>query len=316
MSKFSNKTLVVLLVALGAVIAAVKYFDSKKGERNFRSELVTLDSAKVSEILIYPKSKKGEEVKLSKDGGQWKVKINNTKTQRVDSAQITALFKTIFGIKPSRLAARSADKWKDFEVDTSGSHVIVKEGNKTALDIIIGKFNVSGGRDVETYVRLSGENETYAVNGFLEGTFNGGIDAYRDKSVVKGNKESWTKLAFSLADTMRYSLEKHDSVWLVDGSVPANTEGVNAYLTQLASLHAAAFADDADANSLAIPQNVLQIEDTLGNKIKVEGFAQGAKKIIRTSANPDNLLSGDGIWEQLFRDKSGFTTAGAPVAAQ
>jgi len=314
MSKFSNKALLVLLVALGVVIAAVKYFDSKKGERNFRSELVTLDSAKVSEILIYPKSKKGEEVKLSKDGAQWKVKINDTKTQRVDSAQITALFKTILGIKPSRLAARSADKWKDFEVDTSGSHVIVKEGNKTALDIIIGKFNVSGGRDVETYVRLSGENETYAVNGFLEGTFNGGIDAYRDKSVVKGNKESWTKLAFSLADTTRYSLEKRDSVWLVDGSVPANTEGVNAYLTQLASLHAAAFADDADANSLTIPQNILQLDDTLGNKIKVEGFAQGAKKIIRTSANPDNLLSGDGIWEQLFRDKSGFAPAGTAAA--
>ncbi len=306
MSKFSNKTLLLLLVALAAVVGAIKYFDSQKGERNFRSELVDdVDSAKVSTILIYPKSKKGEEVKLTKDGAGWKVKITDSKSQQVDSARMTGLFKAILSLKPIRLAARSSDKWKEFEVDTTGSRLVVKEGDKTTLDIIIGKFNFSSGREVETLVRLSGEDETYAVNGFLDGTFNTGIDAYRDKTIVKSNKDNFTKLTFALADTMRYSIEKRDSMWLVDGVTGVNETETQNFLSMLASLNATSFIDDVDASGL-LASHTLEIDDTQGNKTKVEGFIQNNRKIIRSSQNADNLLSGDGVWDQLFADKWKF----------
>lgn len=305
MSKFSNKSLLLLLVVLVAVVAGIKYFDSQKGERNFRSELVDdVDSAKISGILIYPKSKKGEEVKLTKEGAEWKVKITDSKSQTVDSTRISGLLKAILALKPTRLAARTTDKWKDFEVDTTGSRVVVKQGDKTTLDIIIGKFNFSGGRDVETFVRLSGEDETYAVNGFLDGSFNTGIDAYRDKTIVKGSKDNFTKLTFALADTMRYFIEKRDSLWFVDGATSANSELEN-YLGALASLNAASFVDDVDATGL-LASHTLVIDDTQGNKTKVEGFIQNNRKIIRTSMNADNLLNGEGVWEKVFADKWKF----------
>ncbi|MDZ4847600.1 MAG: DUF4340 domain-containing protein [Chitinophagales bacterium] len=309
MSKFSNKSLLLLLVALGAILGAIKYFDSQKGERNFRNELVEIDSAKVSTILIYPKSKKGEEVKLFKEGSGWKVKITDSKSQQVDSARITGLFEAIAGLKPTRLAARGSDKWKEFEVDTSGSRLVVKEGDKTTLDILIGKFNFSGGREVETLVRLSGEDETYAVNGFLDGTFNTGIDSYRNKTIVKGNKDNFTKLTFALSDTMRYSLEKRDSVWFVDGATSANTTELENYLSTISALNATSFIDDVDASGLSTPSHTLQIDDTQGNKINVEGFIQNNRKIIRSSQNADNLLNGEGVWEKVFADKFTFLPA-------
>lgn len=314
MSKFSNTKLLIALVALAAIVAGVKFFDSKKGERNFRNELVAdVDSAKISTILIYPKAKKGEEVLLTKEGNGWKVKINDTKSQSVDSTKMTGLFKTILGLKPTRLAARSAEKWKEFEVDTSGTHVIVKEGDKTTLDITIGKFNFIGGREVETFVRLAGEDETYAVNGFLDGSF-GGIDTYRDRAVVKGNKDNWTKLTFALADTMRYFIEKRDSAWFVDGLNPVNAGALENYLGTLAAANAQSFIDDVDAASLGNASHTLLIDDTQGNKITIEGFLQNNRKIIRSSLNPDNLLNGEGVWEQVFKDKFTFLPMDAGAA--
>ncbi|HXH19420.1 MAG TPA: DUF4340 domain-containing protein [Chitinophagales bacterium] len=307
MSKFSNTKLLLILVALAAVIAIVKYLDVSKGERNFRSELVKIDTAKISSIYIYPKSKKGQEVKLFRENGQWKVRVNENKNQNVDYSRISGLFKTITGIKPVRLAARNMEKWKDFEVDTSGTRVKVHEGDKKTLDIIIGKMNFIGGRDVETFVRLDNETETYAVSGFLDATFNTGIDEWRDKTLIKNGKDKWLKLAFALADTMRFQLEKQDTVWILDG-MPANQTEVNNYLSSVSHVMGTAFADDLDASTLGSAQYLLEIEDTTGSKIKVEGFVVGDKKILRSSLNTDNLINGSqgGVFERIFVSRQKF----------
>lgn len=310
MSKFSNLKLLLILGVLLAMIAVVKFLDSQKGERNFRSELVTIDSAKVTSILIYPKSKKGQEVKLYKEGSDWKVHINENKSQSVSRDRISQLFKTIDDIKPVRLAARNADKWKEFEVDTSGTRLIVKQGDKKTLDIVIGKFSFSGGRNVETFVRLEGDNETYAVNGFLEGTFNSGIDDWRDKTIIKGDKDAWKKLTFSLADTMKYQLVRQGTYWQLDSDTALQQE-VNNYLNSTATMTGIAFADDVDAASLGMPQYVLEIADTAGATIRVEGFALADKKIIRSSLNTDNLINGSqgGVFDRIFVNRSRFAVA-------
>ncbi len=316
MSKFSNTKLLLVLVALGAVIGIVKYFDSRKGERNFRSELVDVDTSKISSVYIYPKSKKGQEVKLFKEGGQWKVRVNENKNQRVDTARIRGLFTTITGIKPGRLAARTTDKWKELEVDTSGTRVKVNEGDKKTLDITIGKFNFIGGRDVETFVRLEGDDETYAVNGFLDATFNGGIDDWRDKTIIKGDKDSWTNLSFALGDTMRYQLVNQDSVWRVDGVAATDNQKVTEYFNSISTLSGNAFIDDVESTSLGTPQGLLEIEDSIGNKIKVEAFTYGGKKILRSSVNADNLINGESLWEKVFADKFRFLQVDTLLSTQ
>jgi len=315
MSKFSNTKLLLILVVLAAVIAMVKFMDSRKGERNFRNELVSIDTTKVSSVYIYPKSKKGQEVKLFSDDGDWKVRLSANKNQKVTPEKISGLFKSLTGIKPSRLAARTSDKWKEFEVDTSGTRVKVNEGDKKTLDIIIGKMNFSGGRNVETFVRLEGDDDTYAVNGYLEGTFNAGVDDWRDKTLIKGNKDAWAKLTFSLADTMQYQLANRDGIWTLDGFT-ANEQEVNSYLNAAASLRGNAFADEIDANTLGTPQYVLEIDDSLGNKIKVEGFVVGDKKVLRSSQNTDNIFSGIGVFDRVFVDRSKFVPVADSMAVQ
>lgn len=315
MSKFSNLKLLLILGALLAVIAVVKFLDSKKGERNFRSELVSIDTTKVSAVYIYPKSKKGAEVKLFSENGEWKVRLNENKNQKVDDERISGLFKTLTGIKPTRLAARSTDKWQEFEVDTSGTRVKVNEGDNKTLDIIIGKMSFSGGRNVETFVRLEGDDETYAVDGYLEGTFNSGADEWRNKTVIRGNKDDWKKLSFSLADTMRYQLTNQDGTWLLDG-MPANQQEVTNYLNAASHMMGSAFADDVDPATLGTPQYVLEIDDSTGSIARVEAFVSGDKKVIRSAQNTDNLFNGAGVFERIFADRSKFVPVVDTAAAQ
>ena len=56
-NKLSTKTLIILFAGLLIVVAAFLFNDAKHGERSFRKDLVNIDTAKVTSINIYPKTK-------------------------------------------------------------------------------------------------------------------------------------------------------------------------------------------------------------------------------------------------------------------
>lgn len=58
MSKKSrSKKLTIVFVILLAAILIFNYFESRKGERTFRKEVVSIDTAKITSIKIYPEIK-------------------------------------------------------------------------------------------------------------------------------------------------------------------------------------------------------------------------------------------------------------------
>lgn len=307
-SKVSNTALLVVLVVLLGAIAGVKLIDSKKGERNFRSELVEdLDTSKITSILIYPKST-GKEVKLFKESDQWKVKVTETKSQVVAKERISGLFTQLLGLTPKRLAGKTEARWKDFEVDSSGSHVIVKAGDKKVLDIILGKFSYQQtAQSMETYVRLSGEIETYTVDGFLDATFNQDVNSWRDKTIIRGNKDEWNNLSFTLPEAGSFQLELKDSVWVVDAEI-ADANEVENYLNSISNLMGTTFMDDFDAASLGTPDYILVIQNNQGDKITVEGFAKGDKELIRSSLNDGSIFDAKAgnLFEKIFTGKLKF----------
>ena len=58
-NKMNNKTLLWVLLGLGVVYAISRYFNSVKNERTFKTELIAIDTDKVTSILLYPKAEKG-----------------------------------------------------------------------------------------------------------------------------------------------------------------------------------------------------------------------------------------------------------------
>ena len=126
----SNKVLVIIFLFLLLSAVFVFFIDGGKNERTFRDVLVNIDTTVVSEILIYPKSQNHKEVKLFKEKENWRVTLSGNKSASVPDKRMTDVFNQLLAIKPQRLAARGEDKWSEFQVDSTGSKVIVKQGDK------------------------------------------------------------------------------------------------------------------------------------------------------------------------------------------
>ncbi|MFK7907604.1 MAG: DUF4340 domain-containing protein [Chitinophagales bacterium] len=195
----SNTLLIAVVGLLAALVALMLLQDSKKGKSSFKEEIVAIDTDAITAVYLYPQSNGGQEVKIAKDGtGNWTVTDETGATQPGDSAKINGLIGMIEMVKPERVVSKNKDKWAEYQVEGSeATRLKVMEGDKTTLDLFVGKFTVGqpktppGGGDprqqmqqqqqrpeLTSYVRLEGENEIYAVDGMLSFSFNQGASSF------------------------------------------------------------------------------------------------------------------------------------------
>ena len=119
---FNNKKLIYVFVALLVIVVLVLTVGTKK-ESTFKQDLVNIDTSNVSKIILYPKSQQHKEVKLFKQKDGWFVETAKNKTKPVPESKVKALVNQLSMIKPIRLAARSESKWKEYQVDSTGTRV-------------------------------------------------------------------------------------------------------------------------------------------------------------------------------------------------
>ncbi len=180
---FDNRKLGGLFLILVAVVLVLYMGEEEGGARNFEKDIVRIDTSAVSRIVIEPKANE-ETVILKKGGGQWKLERKG-ETKRADASLVRNALRQLSGIEVQRLAARSRDKWAEYEVtDSLATRIRVQEGDKTTLDLYLGKFDFnrgpggqrgrlrSRGGNVSSYVRVAGKNSVYSVSGMLNHLFN------------------------------------------------------------------------------------------------------------------------------------------------
>ncbi len=305
LKKFTTTQLLILLVVLGGLVAVVKMSSSFKSERTFRDVLVQIDSSKVTEIYIVPKKKAGEEkpdVKLYKEGPTWRVDLPTGKTAVVGTDQIAGMIDQLESIKPKRLASKKEEKWTDYEVTgETATHLKVKEGGETTLDMYIGKFSFQQQpQSMTTYVRLEGDIETYAVDGFLDATFNRDANSFRDKQIVKDDWKNWTSVSCISPTTGMYELSKDGTGnWLLNGA-PADSTKVTRTLTQMGNLFGGEFVDGFQPSGGGAYE--LNIESSSAGTITVKGYAlDSANVVLHSSLNPDGYFDGKGgLTDRVF----------------
>lgn len=196
-NKKSNKTLWIIFAILLVATILIFTTESTKNERTFKKDIVSIDTSSVTEILIYPKSSMGTEVKLTKINNSWNVVLESGKQYLVPRAKIKNLLNQILAIKPKRLASRSKQKFNEYEVnDSLATRIIVNEGSNEVLNLIIGKFAFQQPRSMSTFVRLADDTDIYEVDGFLDMTFNKSADNFRDETIIKSDKNKWNTLKF------------------------------------------------------------------------------------------------------------------------
>ncbi len=306
LGKISNKNLSLIFLFLLAVALIFLFVDGDNKERTFRRDLVDIDTASATRIVLFPKSENYKEVELVKYDKNWKVKLYGGREVLVPDSKIRNLFNTLTAIIPKRLAGRGVDKWKDFEVDSTGTRVKVYEGSKTVLDIIIGRFSFQQPRSMSTYVRLSSDSDVYEVEGFLAAALNQSADNFRDNTIIKSDYENWKELSFADASNKSsFKLAKLGENWFLDNIITDSTKTA-AFLLSLQRLNSTDFIE-LDEKKLHAPLKKLIISSANNEDLLVEGFHVDSIKVIRSSINPGNLFDGNksGLWKKIFieRDK-------------
>ena len=295
MKKLSNKILLISLVVLVAIFAASRIFRSPGLESTVRKELVKLDTATVDEVRILPAKERAEEIKLVREGNNWKVS-KGTRTEPGNITSVKGMLGSLVNLQAQRIASRKKEKWQDYNVGDNSTHVSVYKGGDQVADFHVGKLGFVQSADggfggAYTYVRLSDEDEVYTVEGFLESSFNNSFNDWRDKTLLKLNKSDITKISFRYPADSSFVLDKRDSVWFV-GNEKAEPSKVEGLLNQFTSKYLNEFADGFMPGAQA--DVVLQIDGSAGSLATVEAWKAEPVWILTSSTQKGVYFSSKG----------------------
>ena len=318
LSKFLNtKTLIILLVILGGIYLITKL--TQKEDRTFRSEMVSIDSADVTKMVISPKlGGEGQEVTISKTGNEWKLESEG-KTYKADPSSIKNILAELMRMKSERVAAVEDSKWDQYEVsDSTGSRIQLFNGKKMISDLYVGKFDFTqpkGPQDprqqqprgkMSTYVRPAEDNSVYVVDGFIKMSIQPNVNAYRDKTLFAANKEDITKITFNYSNNNNFVLTKEEGKWLLNGT-PTDSTKTTVYLNKLAKVTSSNFIDEVEPFTHS-PAFQVKIEGNNMLPVELKAFPADSvnKFIITSSLVPDAKYSGQkaGLFDRVFIDKS------------
>jgi len=113
----------------------VVYFDSSKSTE-LEKELVSVDTSKVTRLTI---ENSEETVNLYRENQGWQVALTTGKRVTAVTDKVTSLFEQLIDIRTDRLAAKDQSNWVDYQVDSTGTHIQVQEGDDLTLDMTVGQ---------------------------------------------------------------------------------------------------------------------------------------------------------------------------------
>lgn len=284
----------VALYLLGRMIAG-------KGERNFDSNILTLDTAVVDKIVMTGKS---GTVTLTRDGSSWKVEDGQGNEAPALKSAAQGVIGSLASIQSQRIITTSPDKWADYEVtDTSGTQVIATGKGKTLADLMIGRFAFNQAtRSGTSYVRKSGENAVYAVDGFLSMSFTRDFNSFRDKTLAAISPADVKSLTLQGTGMPgNYALIKDANGQWAMGGTPLDSASVANYLSGLRFLNGTNFADDfrPTGQSPAYALDVTTNQQLEPVHIECYQDAGAHPFVFHSSVNPQAYFSSDS--SQLYQ---------------
>lgn len=315
LKRISTTTLVIVFALLLAIVFGIEFFKTGDHSKNLRTTLVEFDSSAVTSILIFPKSQKKKEIRVSKENNSWKVKLDNNHWAPVSDSRVAGSLSELLKVTPQRLVGNNKSQWREFETDTAGTRVKVFQGDKMVLDLIIGKFSFRSQRDMSTYVRLESEENVYSVASFLDLSFNRDIADWRNQTVINGTEEEWKKLSFTYPADSSFDLVKEDKKWKILVEY-ADSAKVAEYIRSIQMINHSTFVDDIDEKELGSPVYTLKIESKVEQPLDIKAFPHAVHEwLITSSQNPGVVFKSpkSSLIDKIFINKAKLSRTAPPV---
>ena len=306
-SKFNIKTLVIVFAVLLAVVVASELFDSGKS-RNFRKVISELVPEEVTKLEVTPRGAT-ESYTIERVGDDWQI-VTAAGSFVADPNAATSMLETLKLLKPERVVGTKESKWQSLElVDSLASRVRAFAGKKVLTDLMVGKFDYSQPTDprqqqgkMTSYVRLTNEPESYAVDGFMSMTFNRKPEELRNRSLTSVNKTDITRIQFNYGNET-FVLEKQNENWLA-GGVMADSAQVADYLGTVARLNSSEFAE---APKTGTPSQSIVLEGNNFSAVQLDAYADAMGVVIGSSANKGTWFTdANDLFNRVFVSKEQF----------
>ncbi len=319
--KLNLKVLLIIFVVLVAWLVYSEYKGDKS--RSFARILVAVDTARVTQIHIQIPME-DTDIVLSRTGEfDWQVSADGN-NYIADRNVVRSILNQFHEIKPQSIAAASTDKWEEYEVsESTGIKVSLKSGNRNLAEVVFGKFSYAQPPQqadprmqmqqqqqgsMTSFIRKSGEDRVYAVEGFLRMTYQKDVNAYRDKRLVNVRKDDISRLVFNHPD-FQFTVEKTDNRWMLNDQ-PADSLKTERYLSRLSRLTSSNFIP------LTTPKtgdatHRLRIEGNNFSPIELKAFPTSdtlINYVVTSNLNPQAEFNGDKVqlFERTFLDETGF----------
>lgn len=321
--RFNNKRLLYILAALVVILILTLYVRIPGKNATLKSSILELDTTEVNKIILYHRFNIENPIEFNRSGNKWTVQQGDI-ISAPDKAAVQNIFNEVINLKPQSLAAISKTKWKEFELtDSLATRVkFINKSGKTLADLLVGKFNYKqvnnpyggyGGNNVQgtTFVRLYGEKEIYAVEGFLSFFFDGRFDHWRDKTFISLNKNDIVSVRFNYPADSSFILSKKESAWFA-GDQMADSVMVAGFMNSLSKLDGQEISDNFKPLLNPDYQMVIEGNNLLSITVKCYKEENNDDYIFNSSLNPDFYFSSkkDRFFASLFKPRSYFLNTG------
>lgn len=295
MKKLSNGKLIGLLLALCLIYFVVDFSGSRNKSKSLRTELVEIDTSKVTQIKVEAPDNK--RVQLDKVQGEWELTLDNGKKIVASASAVDNALYALLSIKPSRMATKSEAKWKDYQVDSAGTRVKVYEEGDQTLDLVIGRFGMEGQRAYHTFVRLFEDKEVYVAKDFMGFSVSSDPSAYRDQVLARIKKDSVAAITFNYPLDSSFRLERIGDAWLANGQSTDST-AVAKYLGGLGYISGKEFMNEEQ--QLAVPVMSATIDMNNGQTILFDAYQKDDEWVFHSSDNEYGYFKDVAILEKVF----------------
>ncbi len=303
----NNKILLIILVGLMVVYGLSRLFSGKQ-EGTFSTELIKVDTSAIASIVLNPKGEGAQPFTIKRAENQW-LATQNELTVKADHDAVQELLQALTLIKTQYIAAKDKEEQAGYEVEEGVGHRVqaYNKSGKLLEDFIVGRFEVDQQmRSITSFIRLTGQNEIYAVDGMQTMPLGRVFEEYRTRELIKMQREmEVTAFEYQLADSL-IQFQKTPSGWHV-GDLQLDSMKVEDYLNFLRNVSGENFADDFDElRASQYPQQQLTIK---GNNIpapfEVVVYQDTTRElpfVMRSNYNPHTFFASDSAWvaQRLF----------------
>jgi len=302
MKKISTFKLLGLLVVLLVIYAATQFFSSTGRSRQFREELVSIDTEKVTLVQI---SKNNETVIIIESEEGWKVSTNEGPEFVAEEDRLMSSLSSLQTIKPSRVASRNPDKWQEFEVDSTGTRVQVFEEGEKTLDIVIGRFGMQSQQQFHSYVRLFDDDNVYVAENFMGFSVPTNEESYRNQMVTSFSSDSVNTVRFLYPSDSTFSLQKSISGQWVSEDFEPDSAKTSQFFNALSKMNSAKFSNDVVSGLTPTFQVIIEL---MGKEsIVLQAVAKNdSTYLISSSQNKEGIFEDSSLFEKIFKAKSSF----------